>query len=75
MVEVRNLFVVIIYCIGFWCGIFGVLFLSFVVVMIRPTSHFLLLSLVVDVIDTYIRLTLFLNHICTLYRLSFRQGK
>ena len=75
MVEVRNLFVVIIYCIGFWCGIFGVLFLSFVVVMIRPTSHFLLLSLVVDVIDTYIRLTLFLNHIYTLYRLSLRQGK
>ena len=68
MVEVRNLFVVIIYCIGFWCGIFGVLFLSFVVVMIRPTSHFLLLSLVVDVIDTYIRLTLFSNHIYTLYR-------
>ena len=75
MVEVRNLFVVIIYCIGFWCGIFGVLFLSFVVVMIRPTSHFLLLSLVVDVIDTYIRLTLFSNHIYTLYRLSLRKGK
>ena len=70
MVEVRNVFLIIIHCIGFWCGSFGILVLNFVVVIIA--SHFLLLSFTVDVTDSYIRLVC-LNHIHILCRYYLRR--
>ena len=48
MVEVRNLLFIIIYCIEFWCCVFGVVIFCFVVDVIA--SHLLLLSFVVDMI-------------------------